>query len=249
MSHQPAVDIHMVLVVKADRLYAESIGHRVLDVFPGARVMVAQSVTDAAKELERSAVDLLLSGVGVAEGDGLDLLADCVRPPRRAQRILVITGRREPRIRAILRALPIDGVFDSGREKFSQFAVALRAVGRGEGYWSPSMVEASPGADVSRSLTRSEELVFAVIGDGCDDMEAAARLGLSPATILSVRRELHRKLRIQHRGQLVRLAAQHGYVRFTPDGVVRPGFATQLAEQQIRRRKQERTDPGLSTIV
>ena len=64
--------------------------------------------------------------------------------------------------------------------------------------------------------------------------DAASKLGLSPATIGTVRRNLHRKLGIQHRGELVRIAAQNGFVRFTPAGIVRPGFALLVAACQRR---------------
>jgi DNA-binding NarL/FixJ family response regulator len=106
----------------------------------------------------------------------------------------------------------------------------MRSVAAGSRYWSPAVarrmrqVAAAPSA-LFRILTAFEQLVLSVIGDGCDDVEAARRLGLSPSTISTVRRGLHRKLGVQHRGELVRVAAQQGFVRFTPDGVERPGFA------------------------
>ena len=78
--------------------------------------------------------------------------------------------------------------------------------------------------------------MLSVIGDGCDDLAAAGQLGLSPATISTVRRALHRKLGVQHRGELVRMAAQKGYVRFTPAGVERPGFGLLAAAYQPRHR-------------
>ena len=70
--------------------------------------------------------------------------------------------------------------------------------------------------------------MFSVIGDGCDDKVAAARLGLRESSVHSVRRELHRKLGAQHRGELIRLAAQRGYVRFTAESVQYPGQAILL---------------------
>jgi DNA-binding CsgD family transcriptional regulator len=81
-------------------------------------------------------------------------------------------------------------------------------------------------------LSATEHLIFAVIGDGSDDQVAADQLNLRPSTIQSVRRELHRKLGIQHKGDLVRLAVLHGYVRFTAEGVQRPGFSSLFAAYQ-----------------
>jgi hypothetical protein len=84
-----------------------------------------------------------------------------------------------------------------------------------------------------------------MIGDGSDDTTAAQKLKVSPATIGTVRRHLHRKLCVQHRGDLVRAAVQHGFVRFTPVGVVRPGFAILSAAYQARKpRRGARTYPS-----
>jgi DNA-binding CsgD family transcriptional regulator len=101
----------------------------------------------------------------------------------------------------------------------------------GTPYWSHGILEqlrrhATGARSICQLLTPTEQLVFAVIGDGSDDDIAATRLGLRPSTIGSIRRELHRKLNVQHRGELMRAAIQHGFVRITPEGVVRPGFGT-----------------------
>jgi DNA-binding CsgD family transcriptional regulator len=98
-----------------------------------------------------------------------------------------------------------------------------------------------------RQLTAFEQVVLSVVGDGCDDIEAARRLSLSPATISTVRRGLHRKLHVQHRGELVRLAAQAGFVRFTPEGVERPGFGLLTAAYHPRDPK--RCAPGLAQLT
>jgi hypothetical protein len=57
-----------------------------------------------------------------------------------------------------------------------------------------------------------------------------------------VRRGLHRKLGVQHRGELVRVAAQKGFVRFTPDGVERPGFALLTAAYHPRYHKRRESN-------
>jgi DNA-binding NarL/FixJ family response regulator len=119
---------------------------------------------------------------------------------------------------------------------------ALRAIADGKRYWSQTIVDhihrvGSGSNALFRLLTAFEHLVLSVIGDGCDNTVAAAELQLSPATVSTVRRELHRKLGVQHRGELVRVAAQHGFVRFTSTGVVRPGFAMMREAYQARRTK------------
>lgn len=232
-----------VLILKADRLYAEALRQYTLHVFPAARVLVAWSVASAKTILGTEPVDFFVTGFGATlDSDVLDLLAERSSQPCRTQRVLVVTVRREYRVLAALRGLAIDGVFDSASERPGEFVTALRAIAKGERYWSQSVLDhmhqvGSSSTALFRLLTAFEQVVLSVIGDGCDNTVAARTLKLSPATVSTVRRELHRKLGVQHRGELVRVAAQHGFVRFTAAGVVRPGFGIMCAAYQARRAK------------
>src|SRR4051812_30568420 len=242
-------NIQCVVILKSDRLHAELLREHSLRVFPRANITLVGSVEAAAVALTTEPVDLLVTGLGASvEGDVLDLLARCVNHPARARRVLVVTSRREYRVLAALRTLSVDGVFDSVEEGPQQLAVALRTVGGGSRYWSPSILEhmrrtGGPSTALFRMLTLFEQVVLSVVGGGCDDAVAARELGLSPSTVSTVRRELHRKLGVQHRGELVRVAAQQGFVRFTPNGVVRPGFAMLSAAYQARRTKHPAPNP------
>jgi DNA-binding NarL/FixJ family response regulator len=235
--------VRCVLILKADRLYAEALRQYTLHVFPEARVLVAFSVETARPIFTAEKVDVFVTGVGASlDSDVLDLIAERTTPAPREQRVLVVTVRREYHVLAALRGLAIDGVFDSATERPAEFVTALHAVSRGERYWSQSVVDhmhriGSASTALFRLLTTFEQVVLSVIGDGCDNNVAARTLKLSPATVSTVRRELHRKLGVQHRGELVRLAAQHGFIRFTSAGVIRPGFSIMCAAYQARRAK------------
>ena len=235
--------IAAVLVLKSDRLYAEVVRQFTLRVFPGARVRLAASVDAAAEALAREPVDLLITGVGPnLEGDALELLAPDSVHRTRFSRVLVVTGHRDYRLLIALRELDVDGGFDAAGEEPENLLVALRALASGQRYWSPAIVEQvrqnlAGDRGLFRFLTVLEQIVFVVIGDGSDDTSAARELGLSQATVSTVRRELHRKLGVQHRGELVRIAAQSGFVRFTPSGVIRPGFAQLSAAYRARKQK------------
>jgi DNA-binding NarL/FixJ family response regulator len=242
--------LRCILILKADRLYAEALRQYTLHVLPAARVLVAWSVESARTLLATEPVDLFVTGVGATlESDVLDLLA---QPPshgstRGRRRVLVVTVRREYRILAALRGLAIDGMFDSATERPGEFVTALRAIAKGERYWSKSVLDHMQRVGASsnalfRLLTTFEQVVLSVIGDGCDNTVAARTLKLSPSTVSTVRRELHRKLGVQHRGELVRVAAQHGFVRFTSAGVIRPGFGIMCAAYEARRAR--RGEPG-----
>jgi DNA-binding NarL/FixJ family response regulator len=222
-----------ILIIKADRLCANILKQTALRVFPAASFRTESSRVGALNALEAEHADLLLTGVGLMDGDTLELL-QAKASARRFTRALVVTGRREHRILATLRGLPIEGVFDPTSEGLEQLEEAIRLVATGVRYWSPEVLaclheQTQPADSICRLLSPTEHLVFAVVGDGSDDKEAAGRLNLRPSTIHSVRRELHRKLGVRHKGELVRLAVMHGYVRFTNDGVHRPGFSNLLA--------------------
>jgi hypothetical protein len=58
---------------------------------------------------------------------------------------------------------------------------------------------------------------------GCPELPASTVLGLSSETISSLRRVIHRKLGVRHRGELVRAAILGGYVRIASN--VRSGLS------------------------
>ena len=228
-----------LLILKPDRLYADLLLARIQEALPLARIRLAASVNSAATLLDLEPVELLVIGTLPAfDGEVLEFLA--CRKRAQVRRVFVIAGSREYRVLASLHDLAVDGIFDSISEPPENFAPALYRVLEGHRFISAATQESLHRAEIPSSfvrlLTRSEQLVLSVIGDGCDDHAAAQTLGLSPATISTVRRTLHRKLGIQHRGELIRIAAQHGFVRFTPSGVVRPCFSLLAAACKSRKK-------------
>jgi DNA-binding NarL/FixJ family response regulator len=242
--------IRSVVILKSDRLYSEMLRQCAIRIFPSARITVTTTVEAAAEALRAEPADIFVTGVGAAlEGDVIELLSQSPDAASLADHVLVVTSRREFRVLSCLRALDIEGVFDSVGEAPENFSDALSAVASGRRYWSQSILQHMQQMNAVgghfRLLTACEQLVLSVVGDGCDDIVAARELGLSPSTVSTVRRELHRKLGVQHRGELVRVAAQNGFVRFTPVGVVRPGFAMLSAAYQARRLKRSEPAPPL----
>lgn len=243
MNSAPALVVRSVVILETDRLYIEVLRQYVRRVFPAAAVELvnlSEAAPASLPALATKPAELFVVGIGpAADGDILDLLWMRTGHRRGDGRMLVITSRREYRLLSALRALNVDGVFDSTDEPPEQLAEALRHVAQGARYWSPSILVhlQRPGTagTVFRLLTSFEQIVLSVIGDGCDDNAAADALQVSPSTVSTVRRDLHRKLGVQHRGELVRLAAQQGFVRFAPGRIVRPGFAMLSASYQARR--------------
>jgi DNA-binding NarL/FixJ family response regulator len=239
----PATEARTVLILKADRLCAEALRSLTLTALPRANVALAHSIEQAEAMLASRRRDLLITGAGASlAGDMLDFLSRHTGEDRPIRRALVVTPHLEQRMVSALRAMAVHGVFDSGSDRPEDYIRAVQAVAGGRRYWSASILDAftrlwAGGNSVFRLLTTSEQMILAVVGDGCDDERAAQLLGLSAATVSTVRRELHRKLGVQHRGELIRVAAQHGFVRFTQAGVIRPGFGLLSAAYAARRGK------------
>ena len=221
-----------VLALKGDRVCGAALGLAVKQTWANAVVRCSGSIAEAREALAQSPVDLLLSGFRLPDGDILSLLA-LPDSERRWRRAFIVTGRREERVLTLLRSSPIAGIFDSAIEDFAKLAQVLPAAMVGRGYWSPSVLSrlrepATAPNSLGRMLTPMELLVFSAVGDGSDDQAAGVLLGRKASTVQTVRRALHEKLGISHRGQLMRLAAEKGVVQISAGGVHRPGFDTLL---------------------
>jgi DNA-binding NarL/FixJ family response regulator len=230
----PVAPPRRIFVLKTELLYAETLAKAACRVFPLAEIAFANRIDAMAAMLRGGAIDLLVTGLGIEDSDVLDFLFFAIRERSHIHRVLVATGRHGQRFLDSLWDLPVDGIYDSATGDLQEFERALRAVVDGAGYLSrefalhrtAALPADHPGAP---ALTPSEQLVLAAIGDGCDDQEAGERLGLKASTVHSTRRELHRKLRLRHRGELMRHAVREGYVRFTDAGVQRPGYSILLS--------------------
>ena len=130
-----------VLILKADRLYADAICRRAHEVWPHATYHLENSVDAAQALVAHRRIDAVLTGLGMLDGDVCNLVDDCSRQSVPAM-IALITGRRDPRLLALLGQLPIDGAFDSKEEPPEHLPAALETVARGEGF---SAAVSSPG--------------------------------------------------------------------------------------------------------
>lgn len=217
-----------VLIAKADRIYAAALRTAIESLVPDAEIDCVSRLDEAERQVGQKKYDLIVSGIMLLDGDALDWLASILGAPD-SPRVMVVTGRRETRVLAALHESRAHGVFDSCEYGLDELREAIRLVLSGGMFWSGTvrdalLSEACDGPELLRCLTPTEQLVLAVIGDGSDDNEAADRLAMTSVAIRSHRKRLYAKLRINHRGQLIRLALCHGFVRVSGARVVHPGF-------------------------
>jgi two-component system response regulator NreC len=111
---------------------------------------------------------------------------------------------------------------NSGKE---ELAAAIRAVARGEKFFSPRvseiMVESylkkepgrhrQPGSD-DLPLTKREKEILTLVAQGFTNQEIADRLFISPRTVDTHRTNMMQKLDIHDVVTLVRFAIEHGFV-------------------------------------
>ncbi len=222
-------DALRIVVLKADRLYGELISRAIREHWHNAEVLVYHLGFDALESIQARTPDLFVTGVQLADMDGLEHLEPFLK---REQPILVVTSRKDSRTCAMLRQMRFDGIYDGIEEGLENLPVAIDRVLAHLPYTSPGFAALlRPRANLTLDeLTNKEQIVLAVIGDGCDDQEAADLLGLSPYTVNTHRKAIMAKLHLHQKGALINYAVQNGYVHITPDGVTRPGFQRRLRD-------------------
>jgi DNA-binding NarL/FixJ family response regulator len=230
-----------IVILDADRVFASALCGTAERVFPGAEIVVVQRLADANEALATVFCDLLITGLDLIDGDALDFVFATVKCQRRAGRVLVVTEHHERRVLELMREWQLDGVFDRRTDDTESLEQALRAVAAGQSYWSSRLREQLDahlcgGRSLSLLLTPAELALLGAIGDGSDNATAARLLEVSAATVRTLRRNLHRKLKLHHRGDVVQFAVRNGFVRFSHGIVMRPGFEHTLAAYRARRR-------------
>jgi len=216
-----------IVVLKAVRLYGDAICQQVKELWRNAQVQVFQRGFDALDAIQACTPDLFITGVNIEDMDGLEHLEpfiDTTLP------ILVVTSRKDARTFEMLRSVRYDGIFDGNAEGMDNLPAALQQVIQRRLYVSPSMAPylKRPKNITLDALTDKEQMVLSVIGDGSDDVQASARLSLSPHTVNTHRKAIMAKLGLHHKGDLMLHALQHGYVVVTPQAVYRPGFQRRI---------------------
>lgn len=221
-----------VVIAKRSQLALDQIAAAVSAACGPVELAPCPTAAIALEAVRERPAHLGVLGLSLPDMDGLDLLTR-IQEDGRVARILIVSGRRDERVREILRPCSVDGFFDPVHDGFAALIEAIRTVaaggiwfGRGlSDDWSPPV-----GPPLLRELLSPLELrIFAVMGDGCEDHEAARMLRMSLHAALDHRTVIMRKLGVHTRTGLMREAVRRGVVRITEDRILRPGFNGELA--------------------
>lgn len=238
-----------ILIVKWDALYGRMLAEAVRLVFPLAQVAVERTAAEARRRVAAGLHELVVLGASFRDDDGLPLLQELAAEAR-VRALLVVTLRRDAQLLTFLRRTRAVSAFDPAGDEPGRFTLALAHAVQGRRYLSPGLQEdllggAGAPLDLARMLTRTEWQVLAVIGDGSDDKQASAALGLEPGSVHSHRKRLMRKLGVRSRNELLRRCLELGIVRVLPDGrVTRPAWDLVRAEIEAGRRERLRRRAG-----
>lgn len=165
--------------------------------------------------------DVVVLDVSMPGGTGLEVIGEVRHAAPRA-RVLILSVHDEAEY--VLQAVRA-GAHGYLRKDSSpsELRDAVRAVDRGESFFSPAMamrltdavrVESDRRSRVSKIalLTGRERDVLEGIANGQTNKEIAARHGISPRTVETHRESLMRKLEIHSVAGLTRLAVEEGLV-------------------------------------
>lgn len=228
-SDADALDRAAMIIVKRDRFCACAINQLVRNEFPKAQVSVCHTGAAAMAALQQTPAALGLLGLTLPDVDGLDLIIDIIERCL-VSRLLVVSARNDEHSQQVLRRIGVAGFFDCSVEEGSNLITAVRRVASGGVYFTAAAHHArGAGPMLAQILSPTEMRVLAVIGDGASDQEATDQLNLSATTIHTHRQRIMRKLGIQSRAALMRVAIERGIVRFGVDRVFRPGMKRLLA--------------------
>jgi len=218
MMEEPTI---RVLVADDHAVVREGIRH-VLSATHGFDVVAeASSGAEAVKLTAESDPNVVLLDVSMPDGTGLEVIAQVQRASPQA-RVLILSVHDEAEY--VLQAVRA-GAHGYLRKDSSpnELRDAVRAVDRGESFFSPAMagrltdalrVESDRMSRVSKLalLTGREREVLEGIANGETNKEIAARYGISPRTIETHRESLMRKLEIHNVAGLTRFAVEEGLV-------------------------------------
>lgn len=175
----------------------------------------ARSALDLVDHVES---DLIVLEIALPGSNGLALLRE-LRRRRVKQRAVVLTRYRQPDMVADALTLGAAGYVVKDQsvievvEAIRSAARHLRCLAPGLSYPKPPSSDGEPEKvpGVLSPLSWREREIFDLIVQGDNTAQIAARLFISAKTVETHRCHIMRKLNVHNIGELIRLAARHGF--------------------------------------
>jgi DNA-binding NarL/FixJ family response regulator len=162
----------------------------------------ADSIQGTLDHPNLSSVQVLILDVTLDQASGVDLIPTLCR---RGIRVMVYSMHEEPAI--VQRALAAGATgYVTKREAAQSLAEAIRAVAAGGSYISPRAGAALAQRAMEPRLSRQQQELYDLLGQGCGAGEIAARLHVSPRTVETYCTRLMDKLGVDGMKELRRRA-------------------------------------------
>ncbi|HEY5900176.1 MAG TPA: response regulator transcription factor [Burkholderiales bacterium] len=157
--------------------------------------------------------DLVLLDIGLPDMDGVAVM-QLLHREHPATRVIALSVHDEPYIVHAMMDAGAAGYVLKG-DTVHELQGAIRAVARGESYWSRSLAPAAQGGPAPHarqtvSLGARERQVLARLAEGKRSAEIAKELHISVATVDVHRRNIMRKLDLHTVAELTKFALREG---------------------------------------
>ncbi len=205
-----------LLLLDDHLLFRESLGRLLASERDFELVAECTTTSEALRSLERSAVDVILADIDIAQEFILS-----ARKAGHQGKCLVIAGRVDVTGRAIVLKQGASGIFMAS-DSSSRLMLAIRLVASGEAWIDQKVVqllaERYPQFEPRwrGDLTEREQTVLHGVLDGLSSRKIGNQIGVSESTIKATLQHLFKKAGVRTRSQLVRIALE-GDANFIAD--------------------------------
>ena len=164
--------------------------------------------------------DVVILDLQLPDMDGFDV-ADRLSQSNPLCRILVVSSRCDDYTLHRVERAGVHGFVDKNSNTPETLRTALQLVGEGKCFYSRLFQEAKLARrrdpeNFEAKLTEWERHILMHIGYALNDDEIAARLGISPKTVMTHRSRIMRKLGVAGTPKLIRYAIEHGFSQLSP---------------------------------
>jgi len=205
MSKLLIVDDHPIFL-EGLRQFLETNGHVVEDT--------ARTSTDAIDRVAHGAFDLLVLDVTMADGGGLQILRTLRGAGNQIPIVFLTVGLKPAETMEAVK-LGINGIVLKHNDP-GNLITCIEAVNRGDTWIDPTIIErvlrrSMAGQSVpvlpQYGLTRRQEELVKLVGEGLRNREIARRCGLTEGTVKLHLHHIYGKLGISSRAQLIMMLA------------------------------------------
>ena len=208
MMKQPSPARIRLVLLDDHLLFRESLGRLLASEQDFELVAECTTSPEALKSLKRSAVDVILLDIGLANE-----FIPCSRKVRFAGKYLVIAREVDATGSAIVLKHGASGIFLAS-DSSSRLMQAIRLVASGEAWVDQKVIQLLAQcyphheARWRGSFTAREQTVLQGVVDGLSNRKIGDQIGVSESTVKAALQQLFKKAGVRTRSQLVRIALE-----------------------------------------